>query len=81
MLHGTCPNSSQNCRLAQFIKAFPRSCITPKRLLLRSSALKIALTDAGSLSAVSEIGVQVFGLDSLTIEGERGDSCDCDSCK
>lgn len=73
MVHGTSPNSGTNrCRLAQFLKAFPRRVsISPDRLRRRAVALTKALTARGiDLDRdITPIGRQVFGL-------ECNESCD-----
>lgn len=81
VLHGTAPNRSYRCRLAQYLKAFPRDLTFPTtkaaqdqeqneiivnpRLLKRSQAVADILKKDDSFSMVTELGRFVFGLDVL----------------
>jgi ectoine hydroxylase-related dioxygenase (phytanoyl-CoA dioxygenase family) len=62
MFHGTSPNSSQNCRTAQYLKGFPKDSVSSSRLKRRSEALERILKSKGVYEEVSEIGALVFGL-------------------
>ena len=57
LMHGSSPNDSRKCRMAQFIKAFPLRCISEARLLRRSTALVALLAKA----SVSHDGLSAFG--------------------
>jgi hypothetical protein len=69
-MHGTAPNKSRRCRLAQYLKAAPRNSTFPldgeegtnARLLKRSQNLKLLLEQSGDISS---LGVFLFGLDIL----------------
>lgn len=67
MVHGSSPNMGTNqCRMAQFLKAFPgRKAISPDRLQKRADALIKALLKRGIDIDIdiSDIGRKVFGLD------------------
>lgn len=76
-MHGTSPNRSKKCRMAQYAKAGPRHCIYPQnpitnapnpRLLLRSTSLKkqLELNEADQL-VTPELGKFLFGLDILEV--------------
>ena len=76
VLHGTAPNRSYRCRMAQYLKAFPRDLTFPApdekgsevvnpRLVKRSQAVADILKRDGSMSLVTEVGKFVFGLDVL----------------
>ena len=62
MFHGTSPNESENCRTAQYLKAFPISCVSEERLANRSNALSRILDELCLLPEVTTIGRQIFGL-------------------
>ncbi len=70
LLHGTAPNFSTRCRLAQYLKAGPRSSTYPPsqhgpnaRLQRRAHALLRQLQQ--QLDMVSEAGWHAFGLDAI----------------
>lgn len=72
-MHGTAPNKSRRCRLAQYLKAAPRNSTFPldgeevanARLLKRSQNLKILLEQSVNRGDISSLGVFLFGLDIL----------------
>lgn len=72
-MHGTAPNKSRRCRLAQYLKAGPRHStfplghdeVTNARLLKRSQNLKIFLEQSVHRGDISPLGVFLFGLDIL----------------
>jgi ectoine hydroxylase-related dioxygenase (phytanoyl-CoA dioxygenase family) len=70
MVHGSSPNEgSGQCRMAQFLKAFPgRAAISPERLQKRADALLKALAKRGIDvdTDITEVGRKAFGLDYAT---------------
>jgi hypothetical protein len=71
MFHGTAPNRSSRCRTAQYLKAFPRSCVSEPRLIRRSQAVMMNLRKYGvPLASITKTGHQVFGLDTLGSESQ-----------
>ena len=62
MFHGTSPNQSANCRAAQYLKAFPVSCVSKERLARRSTALKRILEERSLLDDIMPSGLSVFAL-------------------
>jgi hypothetical protein len=62
VFHGTSPNRSCTCRTAQYLKAFPRACMSEQRLNRRSSLVRQMLEKNNSISVVTPLGVEVFGL-------------------
>lgn len=80
VLHGTSPNYSTKCRLAQYLKAGPRDLTYCKgkdgqvdeRLLRRSKALLNEFTKSNALHTISDnIGKYVFALDILDTKEEE----------
>ncbi len=83
IFHGTCPNESNNCRMAQFIKGFSRSLsfksnevknnseteiYTTSQLKSRAQLLRKCLVESSALDTVNSVGVKLFALDTLTDE-------------
>lgn len=78
VLHGTAPNTSSHCRLAQYLKAYPRHQTFPTtqhtaaphpRLLRRAQQLEKFLSEDSNglgLAQVTELGKTLFGLDVLS---------------
>lgn len=72
-MHGTSPNESARCRLAQYLKAGPRNSTFPvgvdelvnSRLQKRSQNLNILLEKSINQGDISPLGVFLFGLDIL----------------
>lgn len=66
MFHGTAPNRSSRCRTAQYLKAFPRDCVSSERFIRRSQAVLQNFERSGvALSSITETGYSVFGLDAV----------------
>lgn len=65
MFHGTSPNQSANCRAAQYLKAFPVSCVSAERLTRRSCALKRILEEKNFLDDITPSGLSVFALKGI----------------
>ena len=79
VFHGTCPNESNNCRMAQFIKGFSRSLsfkskevnqtetgvYSTPQLQRRAHLLQESLTNSNALGAVSSLGKSLFALDAI----------------
>ena len=65
VVHGSVPNNSGTWRMAQFIKAFPSTPLTPGRALKRARAVHSLINKAGLLDRVSPLGHSVFGLGNL----------------
>ena len=77
LLHGTAPNHSSNCRMAQYMKVgsrhltFPSSNTTESpdmgnaRLTRRALMLSDQLMKSQAMDAVDELGRRVFALDIL----------------
>eukprot|EP01038_Epipyxis_sp_PR26KG_P012397 gene12397-16628_t len=79
--HGTAPNNSTKCRMAQYVKAFSRSQTchamsaydqsinmasnVDERLHRRACLLTRCLEESGALNEVTPLGRSVFGLDVL----------------
>ena len=85
IFHGTCPNESNNCRMAQFIKGFSRSLsfksdeiknnseteiYTTSQLKYRAQLLRKCLIESSALDTVNSVGVKLFALDTLTVTDE-----------
>eukprot|EP01041_Mallomonas_annulata_P009768 gene9768-20310_t len=70
LVHGSSPNQSRRCRMAQFLRAFPRHAegISPARALRRAHAVWRCLETEGALDVVTGVGMKVFGLDLLCDE-------------
>ena len=51
--------------MAQFLKAFPRKCVSEGRLMRRSYALATIYEKNNLMPLVNDIGYSVFGLDIL----------------
>lgn len=62
VFHGTSPNQSSRCRTAQYLKAFPSSCVSDDRGARRSSAIRKVLDKYSLWSEVTPLGEQVFGI-------------------
>lgn len=62
VVHGSQPNTSENWRLAQFIKAFKKEPVSQKRRATRSAAVSTLIADAGLEAEVTLLGKEVFGL-------------------
>ena len=80
MFHGTSPNYSKVCRMAQFLKAFPRACISEGRMKARANAFLrfYSIENHGDsrddkkednrefdVSDFNADGMDVFGLDTV----------------
>jgi len=80
IFHGTCPNESSNCRMAQFIKGFSRSLsfrsgeiknnleteiYATNQLRRRAHLLQKCLIENGALDVVNSTGISLFALDVL----------------
>lgn len=66
LAHGSCPNASKNCRMAQFMKAFSRSATFPGKGSTKGSATssvidRLSVTDEGLSLPLSDEG------DSLSV--------------
>lgn len=77
VMHGTQRNHSSRCRMAQYLKAYPRSSTFPSingsphpRLVRRAEGIRRELEKSGDISRISELGWHLFGLDCIT-EYER----------
>lgn len=72
VMHGTAPNFSEHCRLAQYIKAYSRkkvfgeSFTSNARLHRRSASLRSLLERDSAY--IDDIGFALFGLDILNSE-------------
>jgi ectoine hydroxylase-related dioxygenase (phytanoyl-CoA dioxygenase family) len=79
VLHGSAPNQSLNCRMAQYLKAFPRDLTYQRqteegkeeesshpRLIKRSQGIFQRLKEDGNVGLVSEVGYYLFGLDVVS---------------
>lgn len=74
VMHGTEPNDSSTHRMAQFVKAFRRSCVLAAtceavsaadntgRMERRGLALQALLRETGALDTVTPLGASMFGL-------------------
>jgi hypothetical protein len=72
MFHGTSPNISCECRMAQFLKALPRECVSEERLIRRAEALKnILIKNLGKVGEGKGEG-EGEGEGEETVVGERG---------
>lgn len=64
LVHGSRPNTSNQWRVAQFIKAFPSTAISDERAAHRRTAVARGIAEAGTAECVSDAGLRVFGLES-----------------
>ncbi|CAE7577804.1 hypothetical protein AK812_SmicGene37067 [Symbiodinium microadriaticum] len=64
-VHGSRPNQSSRIRMAQFIRAFRRSPLSPQRARARARAIRRKIQAAGLLDTVSDDGWRVFGFADL----------------
>ena len=76
LMHGTSPNYSTNCRLAQYLKAYSRRAVFgadggAARLYRRSRSLANLLRANDSLECVTPLGATLFGLDVLGLHNEE----------
>jgi hypothetical protein len=62
VVHGSQPNSSDEWRLAQFIKAFRKGPLTCERAAARKRAVGRLIAAAGTAHDVTPLGSVVFGL-------------------
>ena len=74
MFHGSAPNNSSNNRMAQFIKAFPRSKVNLDRLVRRAKGIlremRLRLDDESMQKILCDkLACSVFGLDALDVTG------------
>jgi ectoine hydroxylase-related dioxygenase (phytanoyl-CoA dioxygenase family) len=65
VVHGSSPNTGTGqCRMAQFVKAFPAACIESTRLALRSQAVVRNLVDNGvDIGGLTDEAKKAFGID------------------
>lgn len=84
VVHGTARNSSRRCRMAQYLKAYPRNLTFPSwraeldatgepstRLVRRAKGMVQQLRSSTSVPPISELGWYMFGLDTLAPYAER----------
>jgi hypothetical protein len=66
MLHGSAPNESKTCRLAQFLRAFPIRSVSSPRMLRRTRALlKILRAQGVDEAELGGEGRRAFGVDGI----------------
>ena len=64
IFHGTAPNKSSHSRMAQFLKAFPRSSVSVTRLARRTEALVRSLQASGAINIITSEGSELFNVES-----------------
>jgi len=66
--HGSFGNTSNNPRMAQFLKLFPTSTVTPKRFNHRAKVMKAIFNDNLKDFPFTKLSIQLFGLKDFDIK-------------